>query len=231
MAGLYFGATEATVLAKVQNTNVDASVIQIDIPTEMGLSYDRIIGKLPNKMSVPIDQGKISGHILVETSNPGQTTIDEDQSIYATPSNWHLFLNPPKCSHPVSNVTPEMVLDTDYTITAEGVPDFTIKPLSSADRVIANYNTTWEDSDGLGVLRDLLEEDMVIIILNSIGIANNPNLLDNVNIRTTNLTADMKQMQDGDLTPRGIQAINLLDEVQTNDESSFAAISTWKRSS
>jgi len=80
MSGQYFGATENTVLAKVQNTSIDASVIELDIPTEMQKSYDKIIGMMPNKMSVPIDQGKIDGHILVCSADPDQETIDADQT-------------------------------------------------------------------------------------------------------------------------------------------------------
>jgi hypothetical protein len=228
VAGLYFGATQETVLAKVQNTNVDASVIGIDIPTEMQKSYDRIIGMMPNKMSIPIDQGKIEGHILVCSSNAGQETIDADQSIYATPSDWHLFLNP-TCGVPINNVTPEMELGVDYTIESD-VPDFAIKPLSSADTVIGNYITTWEDNDGLGVLCDFLEEDVALTILNSIGIANNPDLLDNVNTRRTAFGENMKKLQEGILTPRGIQALSLVDEVQTNDESHFATVTKFRRS-
>jgi hypothetical protein len=229
MAGLYFGATEATVLAKVQNTSIDASVIQIDIPTEMQKSYDRIIGMMPTKMSDPIDNGRVRGHILVDSADDGQETIDPDQSVYQVTSAWHLFLNPPTCQLPVNNVTSEMVLGTDYTIVS-GVTNFAIKPLASADCVIANYQTTWASNEGLGVLCDFLEEDVALTILNSIGIANNSDLLDNVNSRREALGTNLKKLQEGILTPRGIQALNLLQEVATNDESHNATVTKFSRS-
>jgi len=227
MAGLYFGATENTVLAKVQNTSIDASVIGIDIPVEMQKSYDKIIGMMPNKMSIPIDQGRIEGHILVASADADQEGIDADQAVYTVASGWHLFLNP-TCGMPVNNVTTEMVLGTDYTIESD-IPDFAISPLSQADTVIANYITTWADNDGLGVLCDMLEEDCALIILNSIGIANNSDLLDNVNTRRANFTTQITKLQSGELVPRGLQALNLLKEIETNDESNFATISRFKR--
>jgi len=227
MAGLYFGATENSVLAKVQNTSIDASVIGLDIPTEMQKSYDKIIGMMPNKMSLPIDQGKVDGHILVCSADDGQDTIDADQTVYTVASGWHLFLNP-TCTPPVNNVTTEMVLDTDYTIES-GIPDFAISPLAQADTVIANYMTTWASNDGLGVLCDMLEEDVALIILNAIGIANNPDLLDNVNTRRTNFTAQVKKLQSGELVPRGIQALNLVVEVETDDTSQQASVFKMNR--
>ena len=228
MAGLYFGATENSVLAKVQNTSIDASVIGIDIPVEMQKSYDKIIGMMPNKMSIPIDQGKVEGHILVSSADDGAETIDADQTVYTVASGWHLFLNP-ECGLPVNNVTPEMTLDTDYTIEA-GIPDFAISPLAQASCVVANYQTTWADNDGLGVLCDMLEEDCALIILNAIGIANNPDLLDNVNTRRTNFTTQITKLQSGELVPRGIQALNMVVEVETNDESNQATVRKINRS-
>ena len=228
MSGLYFGATENSVLAKVQNTSIDASVIGIDIPTEMQKSYDKITGMMPNKMSIPIDQGKVDGHILVSSADDGQETIDADQTVYTVASGWHLFLNP-ECGVPVNSVTPEMTLGTDYTIES-GIPDFAIKPLSQADTVIANYMTTWANNDGLGVLCDMLEEDCALIILNALGISNNPDLLDNVNTRRENFTKQITKLQSGELVPRGIQAMNMVVEVETNDDSNQATIRKINRS-
>jgi hypothetical protein len=75
----------------------------------------------------------------------------------------------------------------------------------------------------------MLEEDCALIILNAIGIANNPDLLDNVNTRRANFTAQVTKLQAGELTPRGLQAINMLVEVQTNDESNQATVTKFTR--
>jgi hypothetical protein len=231
MAGLYFGATENTVLARVQNTNLDASVIQGDIPTMMGDSYDKIVGKMPDKMSNPIDVGKVEGHIIVDSANALQEAIDGTQLMYSVITNMHLFLNYSGCNRiPVNNVDTEMVLDTDYTIPVAGeAPDFAIKPLGAADNIIANYNTTWVNNEGLGDLRDMLEEDVALRILQQIGISDNPNLLENTNTRITTLENKMMQLQKGELTPRGLQFMTLRDEVSTNDESHFATVTKVKR--
>lgn len=227
MSGLYFGATTETVLAKVQNTNIDESVIQLDIPQTMSDSYDYIIGEMPDKMSDPIDIGEITGHVLVSSANDGQTTIDPGQEVYLSATNMHLFLNP-VCSPPINNVTTEMVLGTDYTLpVVGGAPVFS--PLVKASTVVANYHTTWEGNEGLGVLRSLLEEDCALIILNAIGIANNPDLLSNVTPRREAWEKKIKKLQAGELTPRGLQAIKLQNEVGTNDTSNFATISRFKR--
>jgi len=229
MAGLYFGATENTVLAKVQNTSIDASVVEIDIPQAMSDSYDYIVGEMPDKMSDPIDNGDITGHVLVASANDGQTTIDISQEVYLSATNMHLFLNP-TCSPPINNVTAEMELGVDYTLpVAGGAPVFT--PLVKASTVVSNYNTTWEGNEGLGALRSLLEEDVAIIILESLGMANNPNLIENVNTRRESWEKKIKKLQDGELTPRGLQSIKLQKEVGTNDTSNSATISEFKRSS
>jgi len=227
MSGQYFGATEDTVLAKVQNTSIDASVIGIDIPQTMSDSYDYIIGEMPDKMSDPIDIGEITGHVLVASANDGQTTIDIGQEVYLSATNMHLFLNP-TCTPPINNVTTEMVLGTDYTLpVAGGAPVFT--PLTKASTVIGNYHTTWEGNEGLGVLRSLLEEDCTLIILSALGIANNPDLLSNTTSRREAWEKKIKKLQEGNLTPRGLQAIKLQNEVGTNDTSNNATISKFKR--
>ena len=228
MAGLYFGATETTVLNKVQNTSVDASVIGGTITDIMQKSYDKIIGMMPDKMSKPIDQGKIEGHIIVSSANDGQTTIDDDQLMYITISNMYLFLNYSGCGAPKNNVDTAMVLGTDYTIPTPGAePVFTA--LNAGDNVIANYVTTWEGNEGLGSLCDMLEEDVALRIFEQIGIANNPDLLDNVNTRRTVLDKLMLSLQKGELTPRGLQFMTLTEEVATNDESHFATVSQISR--
>jgi len=221
----YFGATEVSVLNRIQNTSTDATVIGGDIADKMSQSYDKIIGMMPNKMSDPIDVGKIDGHIIVESANDGQETIDSDQSMYTVISDMHLFLNYAGCGLPTNNVDTEMVLGTDYTIPVAGAaPDFAIKTLNSADTIIANYKTTLVNNEGLGALRDMLEEDVALIILQQLGVADNPDLLENVNTRRTTLDKLMMQLQKGELTPRGLQNMRLVQEVETNDDSHNATI-------
>lgn len=227
MSGIHFGATVETVLAKVQNTSADASVIGLDIEDEMQASYARIVKKMPDKMSDPINLGEIRGHILVDSANDGQTDIDISQKVYSFASNWHIFLNP-GCNGTISNVSDEMELGVDYTIpVAGGKPAFTA--LAKASHVVANYHTTWVDNDGLEDLRSMLEEDVAIIILYALGVANNPNLLENANIRRKDWKETVKEMQLGEATPMGLQAIKLVNEVSTNDESNNATISRFKR--
>jgi len=227
MAGLYFGATVDSVLAKVQNTEVNESVIQLDITEEMKASYARIVKKMPDKMSDPINIGEIRGHILVDSANDGQTDIDISQKVYSFASNWHIFLNP-GCNGTISNVSDEMELGVDYTIpVAGGKPAFT--ELEKASHVVANYHTTWVDNDGLEDLRSMLEEDVAITILYALGIANNPNLLENANERRKDWKETIKEMQLGEATPMGLQAIKLVNEVSTNDESNNATVTKFKR--
>ena len=164
----------------------------------------------------------------MRSANDGQETIDTSQTIPQAASNWHIFIDYSGGGAPQNNKGYEAVLGTDYTIES-GVPDFAIKPLSLGSNVIANYNTDWSDNYGLEALRGMLEESVALLLMRNAGIADNPDLLSDVDTRKTDLATAKKRTQLGEMVPAGLQQMNLVVEVEANDDSHFATISRMKR--
>lgn len=227
----YFGATVESVLARVQNTSIDSDSLGGDtyIETLMAEAERDITGMIPKKISSPL-YGEVWGHILVRSANDGQETIDTSQTIPQDSSNWHVFIDYDGCGTPENNKGYEAVLDTDYTIES-GVPDFAIKPLSLGSNVIANYNTDWSDNYGLEALRGMLEESVALLLMRNAGIADNPDLISDVDTRKKDLAIAKKRIQLGEMVPAGLQEMNLVVEVEANDDSHFATVSTINRGS
>lgn len=230
MAAQWFLATVETVLARVQNTSTDSNSLGGDtyIQGLMTEAQADIIGMMPRKISQPLQVGEVWGHILVDSANDAQETIDASQTIPQTTSNWHIFIDYDRCGSPPNNKGFEALLGTDYTI-ASGIPDFAIKPLALGSRVLANYYTDWSDNVGLEALKGMLEESVALLLLENAGIADNPDLIENVNTRVTNLAASKKRLQTGEMVPMGLQQLNLLVEVETNDDSKTARIVSFSR--
>jgi len=232
MAGLYFGATINSVLARVQNTSTNSEVLRGDdyIFSLMAEAQSDITGMMPRKIAQPLQVGEVWGHILVDSANDGQTAIDASQTVPQDSSNWHVFIDYSGClCPPPNNKGYESTIAVDYTIIS-GVPDFTVKPLALGSRVLANYYTDWSDNVGLEALRGMVEEGVALQLLSNSGIANNPNLLADVVDRKKELELSKDRLRKGTMVPMGLQQLNLLQEVEVNDESNTATISTFKRS-
>ncbi len=230
MAAIWFDATVESVLARVQNIDTDSATLGGDtyIQSLMTEAQADIIGMMPRKISQPLQVGEVWGHILVDSANDLQETIDTSQTVPQTTSNWHVFIDYDRCGSPPNNKGYEAVLGTDYTI-VNGVPDFAISPLALGSRVLANYYTDWSDNVGLEALKGMLEESVALLLLENAGIADNPDLLENVNTRMTNLTTSKSRLRKGEMVPMGLQQLNLLTEVETNDDSKTARIVSFSR--
>jgi len=230
MAAIWFDATVSSVLARVQNIDTDSATLGGDtyIQSLMTEAQADIIGMMPRKISQPLQVGEVWGHILVDSANDLQETIDTSQTVPQTTSNWHVFIDYDRCGSPPNNKGYEAVLGTDYTI-VNGVPDFAISPLALGSRVLANYYTDWSDNVGLEALKGMLEESVALLLLENAGIADNPDLLENVNTRMTNLTTSKSRLRKGEMVPMGLQQLNLLTEVETNDDSKTARIVSFSR--
>lgn len=230
MAAQWFDATVESVLARVQNIDTDSSTLGGDtyIQSLMTEMQADIIGMMPRKISQPLQVGEVWGHILVDSANDLQETIDASQTIPQTTSNWHIFIDYNQCGSPPNNKGFEAVLDTDYTIES-GIPDFAISPLALGSRVLANYYTDWSDNVGLEALKGMLEESVALLLLENAGIADNPDLLENVNTRTAALLTSKNRLRTGEMVPMGLQQLNLLIEVETNDDSKTARIVSFSR--
>lgn len=230
MAAQWFLATVETVLARVQNIDTNPASLggETYIQGLMSEAQSDIIGMMPRTISQPLQVGEVYGHILVDSANALQVAIDASQTVPQVASNWHVFINYPKCDSPPNNKGFEATLGTDYTIVS-GIPDFTVSPLALGSRVLANYYTDWSDNVGLEALRGMLEESVALILLENAGIADNPDLLSNVNTRMTNLATSKKRLQLGEMVPMGLQQLNLLKEVETNNESNTATTRRLRR--
>ena len=230
MAGLYFGATVQTVLSRVQNTSIDPTVFggTADIQALMAEAQADITGTMPRKISQPLLVGEVCGHILVSSANAGQVAIDATQTIPQTASNWHIFIDYDGCDSPPNNKGYEALLGTEYTIVSD-VPDFAVKPLAEGAQVIANYYTDWSDNSGLEALRGMLEESVALQLLENAGIADNPDLLSNVNTRVEALKVSKMRLQNGELVPLGLQRLNLFTEVEANDDTDHATVTRFNR--
>ncbi len=230
MAAIWFDATVDDVLGRVQNTETNPDVLRGTdyIERLMGQAQDDIIGMMPKKISQPLQVGEVWGHILVDSANDSQLAADASQTIPQTTSNWHIFIDYDRCGTPPNNKGFEAVEGTDYDIVA-GIPDFTIKPLTLGSRVLANYYTNWDDNFGMGALQSMLEEWVALLLLSNAGIADNPDLLENVNTRKAALLVSQNRLRAGEMVPMGLQQLNLLTEVETNDDSKTARIVSFSR--
>jgi len=231
MAGLYFGATIDSVLTRVQNTSTDPDSLggEAYIFSLMAESQADITGMMPRKIAQPLQVGEVWGHILVDSANDGQETIDATQTVPQDSSNWHVFIDYSGCQcPPPNNKGYEATISVDYTISA-GVPDFAVKPLTLGSRVLANYYTDWSDNVGLEALRGMVEEDVALQLLSNAGMANNPNLLDNITDRKKDLKTSKGMLRKGEMVPMGLEQLNLLQEVEVNDESKQASVFSMNR--